>query len=475
MDRNAAIFLFGLLLLFLFGWYFFTESERIKRILGTALAVLLTALCVEAMLPPEKKIQLGLDLKGGTSFLIRLISEPDEKGEAKEITKTMVDQAVEVIRRRVDKLGTSEPIITPSGSDRILVQIPGLDTAKLNETREQLRQVAKLEFRMVHPNSEALAAGLEPPDPAYQSQTYSDERDGKKIEEKLWIKKRTDIAGSAVSGAFATFDQEGWGVSLRFNSAGSELFGKLTSENVGKRFAILLDGVIQSAPVIREPIFGGTASITGSFTETQARNLASVLENPLQTPVAIEEERSASASLGADSINSGVYSGLVGVALTVIAVLLYYRVAGLIAVIALTINMVLLFGAMGMFGTVLTLPGIAGIILTLGMAIDANVLIYERLREEMAAGKSLKAAINAAFDKAFSAIFDSNVTTLDHRRDPFLASDRAGQRLRGHAHHGHHRLDVYRARRDAQPVRMVPLPRLDQEDQHDQSDQGYAL
>jgi SecD/SecF fusion protein len=190
------------------------------------------------------------------------------------------------------------------------------------------------------------------------------------------------------------------------------LFGDLTTEHVNQRFAIMLDGEVISAPNINEPIRGGSASISGNFQETEARNLASVLENPLQTPVKIEEERSASASLGADSINSGLYAGLVGVVLTLVSVLAYYRIPGLIANIALAINMILLFGAMAMFGSVLTLPGIAGIILTLGMAIDANVLIYERLREEMAAGQSLKAALDASYEKAFSAIFDSNLTTL---------------------------------------------------------------
>ncbi|HEX8311416.1 MAG TPA: protein translocase subunit SecD [Chthoniobacteraceae bacterium] len=405
-------FFTGLLLLSLFAWYFFTDSDRIKRILGTALTVLLVFLCLASVYPPKDKIQLGLDLQGGTSFLIRLIAEPDDKGERREITPTMVDQAVEVIRKRVDRMGTSEPVITPSGSDRILVQIPGLDTAKLDEARNQLKQVAKLEFKMVHPKSDLIVAGQEPPDPAYKLETYSFERKGKPVTEQLLVKKKADIPGDMVTAAFATFDQQGWGINMRFNTKGAELFGELSAANVGNRFAIVLDGVVQSAPEIREAMYGGTASITGSFSETEARTLASVLENPLATPVTIEEERSASASLGADSINSGVFAGLLGLALTVLCVLAYYRFSGLIANIALLINLILLFGAMGLFNTVLTLPGIAGIILTLGMAIDANVLIYERLREELAAGKSIEAAVKAAFDKAFSAIFDSNITTL---------------------------------------------------------------
>ena len=211
---------------------------------------------------------------------------------------------------------------------------------------------------------------------------------------------------------FATFDEQGWGVALQFDSEGAATFGKLTEAYVGKRFAIVLDGEVQSAPQIREPIHGGRASITGNFTEEEARNLASVLENPLQTPVSVEEERSVSATLGADSIKSGVYAGVLGLALTFLFVLIYYRFAGLVANLALVINLVLLFGAMTIFNFVLTLPGIAGIILTIGMAVDANVLIYERLREELAAGKPLRSALDAAYEKAFSAIFDSNLTTL---------------------------------------------------------------
>ena len=424
MDSNILIFFAGMLLLALFCWYFATESERIRRILGTVITLCVIALAINAAYPPfdvrdaageiakPGKIQLGLDLKGGTSFLIRLVAEPDEKGQKKEITKTMVDQAVEVIRKRVDSMGTSEPIITPSGTDRILVQIPGLSQEKLNDTRAQLQKVAKLEFRMVHPNGEQILAGNAAPDPAYKVETYKDERNGKPFEEQLLVKKKADLPGSMVTAAHAYFDKDGWGVSLQFNSEGAKLFGELTAANVNKRFAIVLDGVIQSAPVIRDAIWGGSATISGSFKEEQARQLASVLENPLATPVVVEDERSASASLGADAINSGVNSGLLGIALTIFCVLAYYRFSGVLANLALLVNVIVLFGAMGMFGVVLTLPGIAGVILTLGMAIDANVLIYERIREELAEGKSVKAAVSAGFDKAFTAIFDSNVTTL---------------------------------------------------------------
>ena len=436
MDTNVATFLYGLLLLVLFGWYFITDSDRAKRVLGSSLTLLLTALCLYTINPPfdvrdakgdiirHGKIALGLDLKGGTSFLIRLIAEPDETGKVRPITPSMVDQAIEVIRKRVDRLGTSEPVITPSGSDSILVQIPGLDPQKLNETREQLRKVAKLEFRLVFPNSEQvisqIEAGLAVIPPGYAIETLVKQKKDEKTERRLLVKKKPDLLGKHVTKAGTRFGNEGYEVNLNFDSTGANEFAALTKE-VGQKnsaMAIVLDGKILSAPTvdgIKYPagIVGGEAQISGGgMDETEARNLASALENPLATPVKIEEERSASASLGEDSIKSGIYSGLLGLALIWLAVLLYYRLAGLVALIALAIEGVLLFGILAMFGAVLTLPGIAGTILTLGMAIDANVLIYERLREEIAAGKSLRSALDASYDKAFSAIFDSHVTTL---------------------------------------------------------------
>src|SRR5881394_3965025 len=193
---------------------------------------------------------------------------------------------------------------------------------------------------------------------------------------------------------------------------GSTLKAPSTSANVHHRFAIVLDGTIQSAPVIQDAIYGGDAQITGRFTEEEARGLASVLENPLQTPVSIEEERSVSPTLGLDSIRASILAGLLGLAITLVCVAVYYKIPGLIANLALIINLILLVGALTMFHFVLTLPGIAGIILTIGLSVDANVLIYERLREEMALGKSLKVALNTAYEKAFSSIFDANVTTL---------------------------------------------------------------
>ncbi len=355
----ALTFFIGLVMLILFGWYFATDQGLRKRLLAATLMLLLVTFSVITIWPPQKKIALGLDIQGGTSFLIRL------KGGDKEVNKGMLDQAVEVIRKRVDYFGGGEPIISPVGSDRILVQIPGLDTAKIQEARDQLSRVAKLEFRLVYPDNgqrlKAIDEGKEVIPPDYRIEVYKHPAEGneKPFEERL-----------------------------------------------------LVDGLIQSAPVIRDAIYGGDAIITGKFSEHEARGLASVLENPLQTPVSIEEERSVSPTLGLDSIRASILAGLVGLAITLVCVAIYYKIPGLVANLALIINLILLIGALTMFHFVLTLPGIAGIILTIGLSVDANVLIYERLREEMALGKSLKVAVKTAYEKAFSSIFDANVTTL---------------------------------------------------------------
>ncbi len=408
----ALTFFIGLIMLILFGWYFATEQGLRKRLLATTLMLLLVIFSIVTIWPPQKKIALGLDIQGGTSFLIRLV--PGDK----PITKGMLDQAVEVIRKRVDYFGGGEPIISPVGSDRILVQIPGLDTAKIQEARDQLSRVAKLEFRLVYPDNgqklKAIDEGKDVIPPEYRIETYKlHQVEGEKsVEERLLVKKKADLSGDRVSSAGASYEKDGWVVHLRFDSEGAKQFGNITAANVHHRFAIVLDGVIQSAPVIQDAIYGGDAQITGRFTEEEARGLASVLENPLQTPVSIEEERSVSPTLGLDSIRASILAGLVGLAITLVCVAIYYKVPGLVANLALIINLILLIGALTMFHFVLTLPGIAGIILTIGLSVDANVLIYERLREEMALGKSLKVALKTAYEKAFSSIFDANVTTL---------------------------------------------------------------
>jgi SecD/SecF fusion protein len=410
----GLIFFIGLGLLILFGWYFATDIGPRKRLLAATLVLLLTVFSIWSNWPPEKKIRLGLDIKGGTSFLIRLV------GAEKEITKGMLDQAVEVIRKRVDYFGSGEPVISPVGQDRILVQIPGLDASQLEEARGQLKKVAKLEFRLVYPDGgqrlNEIDAQQQVIPPEYRIEKYIPHAEGneKPKEERLLIKKKADLGGDRVTESHAYYGNEGWTVQMKFDGEGAKQFGKITEANVGHRFAIVIDGEVISAPVIRTPIHGGDAIITGRFSETEARGLASVLENPLQTPVSIEEERSVSPTLGLDSIKASIFAGLLGLAITLVFVLIYYRFLGVIADFVLIINLILLLGAFKLIpgGVVLTLPGIAGIILTIGLAVDASVLIYERIREELDSGKTLKGAVQTGYEKAFSSIFDANITTL---------------------------------------------------------------
>jgi len=411
------IFFSGLVLLGLFAWYFVTERDAQKRWLGLILTVLLVGFSVESITPPSQKIRLGLDLRGGTSFLLRLIPQPGQK-----ITSDMLEQAVEVIRKRVDQFGVGEPVIAPQGSERILVQIPGLDPAQIQATRETLKRVAKLEFSQVYPGGEELIKKIEKGEailpPGYEIKSYlmpaGMKESSSQVIPRLIVKKTADLTGDHVTKAFAFFDQGGYGVSLSLDGAGSATFFEVTSALAPThgRLAILLDGKIQSAPEVKNAIAGGQAQITGHFQDKEARDLASALENPLRTPVEIEETRSVSPTLGGDSIRAGLLSGIAGLVLVMVFVLVYYRLAGIVALLGLGINIIFLFGMMSLFHFVLTLPGIAGIILTIGLAVDSNVLLYERLREEMATGKALKAAIQGAYSKAFSAIFDANVTTL---------------------------------------------------------------
>jgi SecD/SecF fusion protein len=406
-------FFFGLLILGLFAWYFSTERDARKRWIGLVLTVLLLLFCLDSATPPAKKIRLGLDLRGGTSFLLQLVPQ-----NGQQITADMLQQAVEVIRKRVDQFGVGEPVIAPQGTERILVQIPGLDPAQIQTTREQLQRVAKLEFAEVHPDSASLIAQIDKGEtilpPGFVIKEHIQTFEGKDVTERLLVKKEADLTGEHVTHAYAFFDQQGYGVSLNLDGEGANTFLAVTTQLAPHqgRLAILLDGKIQSAPSVKNAIAGGQAQITGRFKEKEARELASILENPLRTPVTIEETRSVSPTLGADSIRSGIVSGIGGLALVMLFVVFYYRLAGCVALIGLWINIVLLFGMMAMFHFVLSLPGIAGIILTIGLSVDANVLLYERLREELAAGKSLVGALDGAYSKAFSAIFDANATTL---------------------------------------------------------------
>ncbi|MDX8382148.1 MAG: protein translocase subunit SecD [Ghiorsea sp.] len=328
------------------------------------------------------------------------------EAEVKSIKSYAIEQTIEVIRRRVDALGTTEPVIMRQGDHRVLVQIPGYEDSA--RAKLIIGQTAQLDFKLVDEKgdlNEAVAGRI----PSGDMIAYF--ADGRPI----LLKKRTELSGKDVAMARISIDSQSNqpAVSLKFNNQGGRKFDRLTKENVKKRFAILLEGVVQSAPVIQERISGGTAQITGSFSSTEAHNLAIVLRaGALPAPIKVVEERSIGPSLGADSIEQGLNSIIYGFVAVLLFMIVYYRLFGLFANVALAFNIILIAAAMSMIGATLTLPGIAGIVLTIGMAVDANVLIFERIREELNTGKTALAAIDSGYDKAFSTIMDANITTL---------------------------------------------------------------
>jgi SecD/SecF fusion protein len=364
------------------------------------------------------KIKLGLDLRGGTSFLVGLdTSSLDDTNNVGSTTRdAAISQAVEVFRRRVDRFGVAEPLIQPVGDNKILIQLPGLSEADKLSAKTQIEKAAFLEFRLVHPESnQLLQQGLTAP--GYQVlQMKRKLPSGEEVINKYLVRRKAELGLTGQYVARAGVEPDPMTgqmqITLRFDSKGADLFGEVTRNHVGEQLAIVLDGELYSAPNINEPILGGSAVISGDFSMKEAFELANVLENPLQTPASIEQESSVGPSLGRDSINSGVRASIIGIILVSIFMLIYYMLAGLVANVALLLNVIILLGVMCSMQSTLTLPGIAGIVLTIGMAVDANVLIFERIREEFATGKSLRGAISSGYDKAFSTIFDSNVTTL---------------------------------------------------------------
>ncbi len=323
-----------------------------------------------------------------------------------ERVRQAVDQSIQIIERRVNELGLVEPTIQREGIDRILVQVPGLqDPSRLKEI---LGKTAKLDFRMVDQSMSAeQAAGSHVPQD-------SEILDGEKGQ-KFLVEKRVLVSGADLTDAQPGFDQRSSEpiVSFRFNSTGARKFAEATQQNVGKPFAIVLDNKVISAPVIREPILGGSGQISGSFTVEQANDLAILLRaGALPAPLTIIEERTVGPGLGQDSINAGEHAAYAGAALVILFMLVTYGLFGLFANIAVAINIAMIFGVLSALSATLTLPGIAGIVLTVGIAVDSNVLIYERIREEVRAGRSAISAIDAGFSRALATILDSNITTF---------------------------------------------------------------
>jgi len=385
----------------------------------------------------SSSIRLGLDLAGGVEFILQLI--PDEEflsklndakeGETRaEMERRMSsefdryrDVAIEILRKRLEGQKIYEAEIAPSGSDYVALRAPVVAKDEKLKLLELIKMSAKLRFRLVAPNNEELVAsylqdpvGFQIP-LGYELMSTREFRSGDKPQVRYYfVEKRAQMDGKGVTQAMATKDQFGQRkIALVFNQEGAMQFGEVTTRNVGRMLAIVLDGKLYCAPVINGAITGGHAEISGSFSEEEAKQIADALVSgsfPFQ--IKVNAVFDTDPKLGAANVSNGIWVGVFSLVCVAIFMILYYRFSGIISVVALWLNMVLILGAMAAFDCTLTLPGIAGIVLTIGMAVDANVLVFERIREEMATGKSLTKAVELGYDKAFSAVLDANLTTL---------------------------------------------------------------
>ena len=335
--------------------------------------------------------------------------------EAKIIEDNAVDQGLETIRNRVDEFGVSEPTIQRQGSRRILIQLPGITDTK--RAKDLIGKTALLEFKLVDDDNslnDALAGNIPEGDEILYQRNVN-EKTGEENKTPFLIKKRAVLTGDSLLSAEVRIDQ-GYNepyVSITFDKQGARRFREITRENINRRLAIVLDNNVHSAPVIQDEIAGGQAQITGRFALDEARDLAIILRaGTLPAPVVILEERDVGPSLGKDSIEKGIKSILFGGLLVLAFIAFYYKISGLVADLAIFLTLLILMGALAYFGASLTLPGIAGIILTVGMTVDANVLIFERIREELRIGKTVRAAVEMGFSKAFKTIMDANITTI---------------------------------------------------------------
>ena len=324
----------------------------------------------------------------------------------KNIKESAIKQSLEIVRKRIDESGTKEPLIQRSGKKRILLQLPGIKDPE--RIKELLGTTAKLTFHMVDDEDTiSLKANRAPFGKIIVADFYNPEI-------KYLVEKKSRVGGENLVDAKASFDpQEGHAVSFRFDTTGAQKFGKATSENVGKRFAVILDGVVITAPVINTAITGGSGIITGNFTSQEAADLSVLLRaGALPAPLSIIEERSVGPGLGADSIASGKIAAIIGMICVCIFMILIYGVFGMLANLSLLVNLFIIVSLLGTIGATLTLPGIAGIVLTIGIAVDANVLVFERIKEEANKTTSALEAVKNGFDKALSTILDANITTL---------------------------------------------------------------
>ncbi len=406
------------------------KKDKIR--LGAVLAIIVIALLI--VFPIGNRLHLGLDLKGGVHIILQAKGTQDNP-----VNNESIERLLAILRNRIDQYGIAEPVLQREGADRVAVDLPGMDDPEA--ALELIGKTAVLEFR------EVLGETPKIPD-APKREEYNDdaqyaaamkryailksdvEAEIKKMQgsvankENLIVAKNERgganllgpvlVSGGDLTEAATTYDQFGKAaVSLKFNSLGARLFDEATAKNIGKQIAIVLDGVVISAPVVQQRISGGSAQITGNFTTQEAGRLAIMLKaGALPVNVEVLENRAVGPTLGQDSIQSGITSGLYGAGLVFLFMLVFYGLLGIAADIALAVAILLVLAAIIVLGSTLTLPGIGGLVLTIGMAVDGNILIYERIKEELRAGMTKYSALDAGFKKALTVILDSNITTL---------------------------------------------------------------
>ena len=366
----------------------------------------------------SSSIRLGLDLNGGVEFYLELLPDADKKEEIENDFKHYRDVAIEQLRKRLEQMKIFEAELAPSGERHIVLRAPIVTNDEKAKLRDMIQMSAKLHFRLVENASpEELARYKADPasvPPGTEYMEYTEIENGKPFVRSFLVAVRPEMDGKNIDRARAMRDQMGQrSISLTFNTQGAEDFKRVTENNVGRQLAIVLDGKLYCAPNIREAIAGGSASISGNFTDEESQTIANALQAG-NFPFAIKVGAvfDTDPKLGLASVKNGIWVGVISLITVAIFMLIYYRLSGLLAVIALGLNILLILGAMAAFDCTLTLPGIAGIVLTIGMAVDANVLVFERIREELALGKKARAAVDAGYERALSSVLDANITTL---------------------------------------------------------------
>ena len=361
----------------------------------------------------QSNLRLGLDLKGGVGFTLKIDEDAQSELSSWEQAQQLQD-AISIMARRLDGLGVAEPLIRPRGSDAIEIQIAGLSTKDNPEVIDSLKKPAKLEFRAVHPTESPNVTNFNQPPVGYEllAEEIEDSRTGEIYERNYFVKRIPEATGEIVEDAFVSQTQNGgFQINLEMTADGADVFRQVTERLLNKPLAIVLDGKLYSAPNVNG-VLSKSAQITGSFSQREAIDLANVLNNPLSVELRVDEVYEVGPSLAAGSRESSVNAAQWGALLVVVFMLVYYCIGGVVAVLSALVNIAIVLGVLASLGATLTLPGVAALVLTLGMGVDANILIFERIREELKAGKQIKHALAGAFEKVTSTIVDANVTTL---------------------------------------------------------------